>query len=67
MVSMHVSNDVQLRIFAFGASSLAVIAASDGDVWNPKVIAGALAAGCASVLALMRQAGTAPPTSSRAS
>jgi hypothetical protein len=59
---LHVSNDTQLRIFAFGASSLAVIAASDGDLGNPKIIAGALAAGFGSVLALMRQAGTPPPS-----
>lgn len=62
---LHVHHDTQLRFYAFCASSLAVIAASDGDIASPKVIAGSLAAGFASVLALMRQAGQSPPPESR--
>jgi len=59
---LHVSNDTQVKIYAGTGAALAVVASSDIAPPEFRLVAGAIAAGCSAVLALMRQPGHPPPT-----
>jgi hypothetical protein len=58
---LHVSNDTQVKFFAGTGAALAVVASSDVAPAEVRLVAGAIAAACSAVLALMRQTGH-PPT-----
>lgn len=55
------SNDSQVKLLTFGGMSLAVVASSDvAPAWL-RLTAGAIAAGCGGVVALLRQVGSPHP------
>lgn len=58
-----VINDLTVKALTFAVPVLAVIAASSGDLTDPKLIALALGAGCGALLSLLHPPGrTRPPT-----
>ena len=52
-------NDMSVRLLTFFGAMAAVLAQSN-DLYDPKTWAGAIAAGCGGVLALMRVPGQPP-------